>query len=81
MGAKRSFAPSLRGVVGRRVASVPGYDYSGGLRSAGGEWTHERLDAFLAQPAVFAPGTPMKPWAMANKDQRRVLIEYLAQLK
>lgn len=80
-GAKRSFAPSLHGVVGRRVASYPGYEYSGGLRSVGGKWTAKRLDAFLAQPDAFAPGTLMKPWAIANENQRRVLINYLAELK
>ena len=81
MGTKHSFAPSLRGVVGRRVASVPDYDYSGGLRNAGGEWTKARLDSFLAQPAAFAPGSPMRQWAVGNAEQRRVLIDYLAELK
>ena len=51
--------PSLAGVVGRDVASVPGFDYSEALRALEGAWTPEALDAFLRDPQAYAPGTTM----------------------
>src|ERR1700722_12157978 len=39
--------PLHRGVVGRPVASVPGFTYSPALQRLGGVWTPERLDLWL----------------------------------
>ncbi|MFN2317666.1 MAG: PQQ-dependent sugar dehydrogenase [Gemmatimonadales bacterium] len=69
--------PPLRGVFGRRIAGWPGYPFSPALRRWSGEWTAERLDAFLADPQGFAPGTTMELAPMTNAAERRVLIEYL----
>lgn len=80
MGETKSAAPTLHGLIGRPVASLPGYNYSSGLRAVGGEWTKERLNAFLAHPAAFAPGTLMKPWAIGDDGQRRAVVDYLAAL-
>ena len=80
-GATRSSAPSLHGVIDRDVASVSGYEYSEGLRAVGGTWSKERLDEFLREPALFAPGTRMKPWAVRNPIEREKLLEYLGGLK
>src|SRR5579885_2731103 len=52
-------APSLKGVVGRKVASLPDFQYSDALKAKGGTWTEGSLDAFLANPKAFAPGTTM----------------------
>lgn len=71
-------APSLVGIVGRAVASQPDYPYSEALRSLGGTWTKERLDAFLADAAGYAPGTAMSSIAIRDDASRKALIEYLA---
>ena len=76
-----STAPTIHGVIGRTVASMPKFEYSSGLRAAGGQWTKERLNTFLREPAAFAPGTPMLAWAVPDSVERRKLIEYIAQLK
>ena len=47
--------PSLKGVVGRKIAGAPGYAYSTGLKAKTGTWGDANLDAFLANPAAFAP--------------------------
>ena len=73
--------PDLHGVTGRSVASASGYRYSSALRGVGGRWTPERLDGFLKDPAVFAPGNPMGAWGVADDDDRRMLITYLAALR
>lgn len=72
-------APALHGIVGRQVAAAPGFAYSDGLRQAGGNWSRERLDAFLADPPAFAPGTPMARGAVPDGAERRALLDYLAQ--
>lgn len=69
--------PPLRGVIGRRIAGWPGYEFSPALRRWTGEWTAERLDAFLADPQAFAPGTTMELAPMANPAERRAIVEYV----
>jgi cytochrome c2 len=70
-------APSLRGIVGKPVASEPGYVYSPALARLGGTWAEERLDAFLRNPAAYVPGTSMVFEGIPDAAERRALIEYL----
>jgi cytochrome c2 len=76
-GQRGALGPNLSGIVGRRVASSADYAYSTALRDLGGRWTRERLDAYLAAPARFAPGTTMTFPGLADPAQRTVLIDYL----
>ena len=39
-GAGVKIGPPLWGVVGRKVASVAGFDYSSSLKAVGGDWTY-----------------------------------------
>ncbi len=70
--------PDLRGVVGRRVASVEGFQYSVAMRAAGGVWSRERLDAFLRNPTAAIPGTAMLLGGVPDAELRRQLIDHLA---
>jgi aldose sugar dehydrogenase len=70
-------APSLRGVLGRRVASGDDYTYSAALTGLGGEWTEERLDAFLKDPSGYAPGSQMAPGKVEDETERRAIVEFL----
>lgn len=73
--------PHLGGIVGRRVAAVPGYRYSKALEGyavTNPVWTRERLDAFLADPARAAPGNAMGFFGMDDPDERAALIAWLA---
>lgn len=72
-----SVGPSLKAIQGRRIASLPGYEYSEALRRLDGTWTRERLDAFLQNPAGFAPGTTMMFGGIADPRGRASLVEYL----
>ena len=71
------YAPSLRGVLHRRVASDPDFDYSPAMLATGGAWTRERLNAFLANPGAFIPGTSMQFGGIAEPTARDKLIEFL----
>src|SRR5215218_5708320 len=45
--------PNLYNVVGREKGSHPGFSYSAALKSKGGTWTFEELDAFIANPRGY----------------------------
>jgi len=75
-----TFAPPLEGIVGRKIAAVPGFLYSAALKAKGGAWTDARLDAFLASPQDFAPGSGMDA-RVEDPAKRRQVIAYLKTLK
>jgi cytochrome c len=72
--------PALKGLVGRKVAGLPGYPYSAGLKAKGGTWNDTGLDAFLANPGGYAAGSKMFTKVAAPAD-RAALIAYLKTLK
>jgi len=69
--------PPLGEIIGKRIASDPGFEFSGALKRVGGQWTEERLEAFLTSPSAFAPGTTMQFPGLADRTQRRALVEYI----
>jgi cytochrome c len=69
--------PMLRGVVGRKVASAPAYEYSDALKRVRGRWDAHRLEAWLRNPQSVAPGTRMA-FSLASATDRDAVIEYLA---
>ncbi len=73
--------PHLNGVVGRPIGSVPGFGYSGALAEHGGEWTPENLQAFLAKPKEWAPGTKMSFAGLKKVEDRANVIAYLQSLQ
>lgn len=76
-GQQGALGPNLHGVVGREVAAKEEFPYSDAMRALGGRWTPERLDAFLANPQGYVPGTAMAYPGIRDSTQRRILVEYL----
>ena len=77
-GETHGLGPDLRDVVGRRIASAKGFDdYSAALRAKAGTWTERELDAFLASPQAYAPGTRMGFAGIPDAATRAAVIEYL----
>lgn len=73
--------PSLKGVVGRRVAAEPGFAYSPAMAAYAARqkvWTREALDTFLADPQAVVPDNAMGFFGMRDATERQALIEYLA---
>ena len=68
--------PRMQGVVGRPVASAPGYTYSPALKKLGGTWTPARIDQFLSGTQKLAPGSKMY-LRLADPKQRRLIVGYL----
>jgi cytochrome c2 len=77
-GESNGIGPDLRKVVGRNVATTPGYRYSASLRRLGGKWTRDRLDQFLTNPQAYVPGTKMSFPGVVKQADRQQLIEFLA---
>jgi cytochrome c len=77
-GGENGIGPNLWGVVGRPVASVTGFaKYSDALRATGGDWTPERIDAFLTNPHEDIQGTRMPFVGLDRPRARADLIAYL----
>lgn len=68
--------PAHRGVVGRKIATAPGYPYSGAIKKLPGVWTPARLDAWLQGPQKLAPGSKMF-LTIPDPAQRAAIIAYL----
>ncbi len=79
-GGKDKVGPNLWGIVGRPLAANEGFAYSDALASLGGEWTYERLDAFIADPKGFAPGTKMSFAGIRKAEDRADLVAWLRTL-
>jgi cytochrome c2 len=72
--------PLLAGVVGRKAATVPGFNYSPALKGAAPTWTVANLDKFLNNAQGMVPGTFMVV-KLTNPMQRQDVLAYLATLK
>jgi cytochrome c2 len=73
--------PSLKGIVGRPVASWQGYDYSPALRAYARQqprWSRKALNAFLADPQKVAPDNEMGFYGLNDAAERAALVDWLA---
>lgn len=82
-GAKNAVGPHLKGIAGRKAASVadfPGYSAKMKELGAGGlTWTDEHIDKWIADPKAMIPDSPM---ALAfpgipDANERADIIAYL----
>ena len=72
--------PAHRGVVGRRVGSLPGYKYSNELASSRLRWTPQTLNKWLGDPEELINGQRMG-FLIESEQERADLIAYLITLK
>jgi cytochrome c len=69
--------PSLAGIFGRRIATLPGYNFSAALKTLDIVWTPETVSKlFEIGPAVFTPGTKMPEQRIGPAD-RAALVDFL----
>jgi cytochrome c len=76
-GERHNIGPNLHGVFGRRAATVRDFAYSPALRESGLVWTPRALEAWLAEPTRFVPGTTMAFAGYRDEADRTALIAYL----
>ncbi|MDD1781034.1 c-type cytochrome [Enterovibrio sp. ZSDZ35] len=70
--------PPLWGLAERNIAGFDGYPYSEALKKHTGSWDASSLDAFLAAPSEFSPGTNMVFPGVKDPGARAAIIAWLA---
>jgi cytochrome c len=72
--------PTLHGVFGRRIATLPGYNFSPPLKALDIVWTPETVSKlFEVGPATYTPGTKMPEQRITSADDRAALADFLAR--
>ena len=81
---KNKVGPYLKGVVGRKAASVEGFKYSDAMKAKGAEgltWTEENLKKYLADPKGFVPKNKMSFGGLKKPADIANIIAYLKSAK
>ena len=82
-GAGNKVGPHLYGVVGRPIASLTDFSYSGGMKTFSEEgkqvWDFEHLNGFLLAPKKYIAGTAMGFAGIKKDSERADLIAWLNQ--
>ncbi|SAL61428.1 Cytochrome c2 [Caballeronia cordobensis] len=73
--------PNLFGIVGKPLASEPGFKYSAAMKAAaaGKVWDEKLLDAWLTDTQTVAPGNAMT-YFEGDEARRQKIIAYLRTL-
>jgi cytochrome c len=70
--------PTLAGLFGRRIASLPGYNFSAALKKLDIVWTAETVaKLFELGPSTYTPGTKMPEQTIGSPDERAALVRFL----
>ena len=69
--------PNLFGIVGRKRASISGFNYSEAIIKKGGYWSRDDLNLFLTKPKDFIPNTKMGFAGLKKPQDRADVILYL----
>ena len=79
--ARNRVGPVLNNIMMARAGRVADFRYSKAMIAAGEDglhWTAETLDAFLAAPKNYVPGTKMSYRGLREAEDRADIIAYLA---
>ena len=73
--------PTLSGIFGRKIATLPGYSYSEPLKKLDIVWTPETVSKlFEIGPAAYTPGTKMPEQRIGSDEDRKALVQFLARV-
>jgi cytochrome c len=76
-----ALGPSLKGVVGRKAASLTDFRYSPAMTRSNITWTEAKLRDYLMDPQGTVKGNRMPFSGMTNRTDVDDIIAYLATLK
>jgi cytochrome c len=70
--------PTLAGIFGRRIATLPGYRFSDALKQLDIVWTPETVaKLFEVGPMTYTPGTKMPEQKIGAAEDREALVKFL----
>jgi cytochrome c len=70
--------PTLAGVFGRKIATLPGYNFSSALTKLDITWTPETVSKlFELGPMTYTPGTKMPEQTIGSAEDRAALVRFL----
>jgi cytochrome c len=70
--------PTLHGIFGRRIATLPGYNFSEALKHLDIVWAPETITKlFEIGPAHYTPGTKMPEQRIGAPEDRDALVRFL----
>jgi cytochrome c len=73
--------PTLAGLFGRRIASLPGYNFSNALTRLDIVWTPATVaKLFEVGPAQYTPGTKMPEQIIGSAADREALVRFLEKV-
>ena len=68
----------MHGLFGRRIATLPGYNFSAALQNLDIVWTPETVaKLFEIGPARYLPGTKMPEQRIGSPADRAALVTFL----
>lgn len=77
---RTKIGPTLLGILGRPIASVPGFDYSDALKELGDTgaiWDEANLSLYLTDPRAFVAGNKMSFQGVKDPGKVANIIAYL----
>jgi cytochrome c len=70
--------PTLAGIFGRKIATLPGYNFSEALKKLNIVWTPETVSKlFEVGPMTYTPGTKMPEQQIGSAEDRAALMMFL----
>jgi cytochrome c len=80
-GGAAGVGPNLYGVIGGPMFAGAGFAYSDAVKAkAKGNWNYDNMNAWLADPQGYAPGTAMSYSGIKNTQTRADVVAYLRSL-
>jgi len=79
-GGKKRIGPNLWNIVGADVGAREGFKYSKGMLAFGGQWTYERLDAYLTKPRKVVKGGKMSFVGLKKPKDRANVIAFMRMM-
>ena len=72
--------PTLSGIFGRKIASLPDYRFSDALKQMNIVWTPETVSQlFEVGPNAYTPGTKMPEQRIGSPEDRKALTDFLGR--
>lgn len=77
-GGANGIGPNLYATLGDEIGhGKGGFAFSDALKSKGGKWDFQAMNAWLHSPKAFAPGTKMSFAGLSKAEDRANIIAYL----